>query len=155
MYELTDLCQVSVIRAAVIGAGYLGKFHAEKYARSEHAQLEAVVDVRAAIANEIARKHRTRALTDYAALAELDIDCVSIASDTATHFEVAKWCLCNGIDVLVEKPMTVDVQQALELINLARQYNRILQVGHLRDSTPHFARCVKCCTTPGFSRYGV
>ena len=59
------------------------------------------------------------------------VNAVSIAATTHTHFAIAKFCLENGIHVLIEKPITETVQQAEILINLAKQHNLKLQVGHL------------------------
>ena len=138
------------MKAAVIGVGYLGQFHAEKYAKSKKAELSAVVDVDSARAERCAGKLRCRALTDYRALDGMDVRCVSIASDTRTHFEVAKWCLENGIDVLVEKPMTVTAAEAQELIDLAARNGRILQVGHLERFNPAFQAMRGVLNNPRF-----
>ena len=118
------------IKTAVIGVGYLGKFHAQKYAELEQAELTAVVDNDADTAARIAQQHATHPLTDYRELFGA-VDAVSIVVPTEAHHRIARECLENGLDVLVEKPMTVTLQEADELIQLARKHNRILQVGHL------------------------
>jgi len=69
------------IKSAVIGAGYLGKFHAEKYAGLPDCELVAVVDVNQQAAEEIAQKHQTQALTDYRQLLG-QVDAVSIVVPT-------------------------------------------------------------------------
>lgn len=137
------------IRVAVVGVGYLGQFHAEKYARSEQANLIAVVDADRNRADEIAKKFSTRALTDYRELPALGVQAASVASSTTTHFEIAAWLLENGIDVLVEKPMCSSVADAKRLIEIAARHNRILQVGHLERFNPAF-QAVK----PHLSRAG-
>lgn len=139
-----------MVRAAVIGVGYLGNFHAEKYAQSKNAELVAIVDHNPDRHQSIAVKNRTVGFSDYHKLTDIGVDCVSIASDTSTHYEIAKWCLSNGIDVLVEKPMTVETGQAEELISLAQQNERILQVGHLERFNPAFAAVKKVLTNPLF-----
>ena len=73
------------IRVAVIGVGYLGKFHAEKYARMANVQLAGVVDIRRSRAEDVAAMHGTRAYTDYRDLCGA-VDAVSIAVPTAAHF---------------------------------------------------------------------
>ena len=118
------------IKTAVIGVGYLGKFHAQKYAELEQAELTAVVDNDADTAARIAQQHAAHPLTDYRELFGA-VDAVSIVVPTEAHHRIARECLENGLDVLVEKPMTVTLQEADELIQLARRHNRILQVGHL------------------------
>lgn len=127
-----------MVKAAVVGVGYLGQFHAEKYAKSKNAELVAVVDLNEENLQRSAKKLRCEALSDYKRLPDLGVQCVSIASDTRTHFGIAKWCLENGIDVLVEKPMTVTTDEARSLIALAAKHGRILQVGHLERFNPAF-----------------
>jgi len=119
----------------VIGTGYLGKFHAEKYASLADCELVAVVDINAEAAQRVAEKHGAQALTDYHALLG-KVDAVSIVVPTTLHYQVAKDFLNNGAHILVEKPITVTVAQADELIALAKEKNRILQVGHLERFNP-------------------
>ena len=119
------------IRAAVIGAGYFGRFHAEKYARLEDAALVAVADHEIKRAVKLARACKTEAVADYRELLG-KVDAVSIVVPTPAHYEVAKAFLDCGTDVLLEKPMAEDLAQADELIALAEARARILQVGHLQ-----------------------
>ena len=119
-----------MIRTAVIGVGYLGRFHAQKYAALPHSELVAVTDVDAEAAARVAEELGTQALSDYRELFGR-VDAVSIVVPTQLHYEVAKECLENGIHVLVEKPITATVSQAKELVQLARQHRLVLQVGHL------------------------
>jgi predicted dehydrogenase len=118
------------IRAAVIGVGYLGRFHAQKYAQAEGCELVAVVDARAEARAAVAAELTTRALSDYRELLG-QVDVVSVVTPTPLHFPIARACLEHGIHVLVEKPITESEAQARELIELAARTRRILQVGHL------------------------
>jgi predicted dehydrogenase len=118
------------IRTAVIGVGYLGKYHAEKYARLDNSQLVAVVDTNPDIAAEIAARHGSRALNDYRELLG-QVDAVSIVVPTSLHHVVARDFLAHGAHVLLEKPITETIEQADELIALARKNKRVLQIGHL------------------------
>ena len=118
------------IKCAVIGTGYLGKFHAEKYAAMEGAELVAVVDQSLEAAQAVAEKNHTQALTDYRDLLG-KVDAVSIVVPTSLHFEVARDFLNAGAHVLVEKPMTVTLEEADELIRIAKEKNLRLMVGHL------------------------
>lgn len=138
------------IRAAVIGAGYLGQFHAEKYYRSPAAELVAVVDVVEERAAKTAKKYGAAALTDYQKLPELDVQCVSIAADTSQHYQLASWLLDHGIDVLVEKPMTPSIEEARQLIAKAEARRAILQVGHLERFNPAFRAMKRILTKPWF-----
>ena len=123
------------IKSAVIGAGYLGKFHAEKYAGLPDCELVAVVDVNQQAAEEIAQKHQTQALTDYRQLLG-QVDAVSIVVPTTLHHKVALDFINHGAHVLVEKPITVTVEEADELIAAAKANNVLLQVGHLERFNP-------------------
>ncbi len=123
------------LKCAVIGTGYLGKFHAEKYANLPECELVAVVDINAETAQAIAEKHGAQALTDYASLLG-NIDAVSIVVPTTLHYQVTKDFLNAGSHVLIEKPITTTVEQADELIAIAKAKNLILQVGHLERFNP-------------------
>jgi predicted dehydrogenase len=140
---------VQRIAAAVIGVGYLGKFHAEKYAASEKADLIAVVDENFARASEIATATGTLALTDYRELFGR-VQCVSVAVPTRVHHQVAKDFLTAGIDVLVEKPLAVSLEDAKDLVALAESQNCILQVGHLERFNPAIRQLERVIKEPKF-----
>ncbi len=114
----------------MIGVGYLGRFHAQKYAQLPGCQLLAVVDEREAVRNAVAMELGTRAVADYHELLGA-VDAVSIVTPTPAHFAIARDFLAAGAHVLVEKPVTETVAQARELVDLARERGRLLQVGHL------------------------
>ncbi|MCG5517927.1 Gfo/Idh/MocA family protein [Ectothiorhodospira sp. 9905] len=117
-------------RCAVIGVGYLGKFHAQKYAAFSHADLIAVADTDAEAAARVGADCDCRAVTDYRELLG-EVDAVSIAVPTTLHYQVARDFLERGTHVLVEKPITSTVAEAAELNRVAREHDAILQVGHL------------------------
>lgn len=118
------------IKTAVVGTGYLGKFHAEKYAQLPESELVAVVDVNEDVAREVAERHNTRLSTDYRELLET-VDAVSIVVPTSLHYDIARDFLNSGVHVLIEKPITVTVEEAESLIAIAKTNKLILQVGHL------------------------
>jgi predicted dehydrogenase len=118
------------IRTAVIGVGYLGRFHAQKYAQLPGSRLVAVVDAREPARNAVAAELGTQPLADHRALLG-QVDAVSIVTTTPAHFAIAREFLDAGAHVLVEKPITETVDQARELVDLARRRGRVLQVGHL------------------------
>jgi predicted dehydrogenase len=118
------------IRAAVIGVGYLGRFHAQKYAQAAGCELVAVVDSRAQAREQVAGEVKAQALSDYTGLLG-NVDAVSIVTPTPTHFAIARDFLEAGAHVLVEKPITETPAEARELIAIAARARRILQVGHL------------------------
>ncbi|MEA3412452.1 MAG: Gfo/Idh/MocA family oxidoreductase [Pseudomonadota bacterium] len=118
------------LRTAVIGVGYLGRFHAEKFAMLPQSELIAVADSREENAREVAAKLGVEAVTDYRDLLDR-VDAVSIVVPTRLHYPVARDFLEHGVHVLLEKPMTGTVEEAEKLISLAREKNLVLQVGHL------------------------
>jgi predicted dehydrogenase len=139
----------SRIKVGVVGVGYLGKFHAEKYAASAKAQLLAVVDTDEVRGHEIGAMVGVEAVTDYRALFGR-VQCVSIAVPTRLHYRVARDFIDAGIDVLVEKPLTAEIGEARELVEAARQKNLILQVGHLERFNPAIRRLEGVVKDPKF-----
>jgi predicted dehydrogenase len=119
----------------VIGVGYLGKFHAEKYSRMRDVELVAVVDIVKSRAENVAATLGTCALTDYRDLLG-NVDAVSVVVPTEAHYSVGAAFLNHDVDVLIEKPMTTSLEQADELIEIAESKGRILQIGHLERFNP-------------------
>lgn len=117
-------------KTAVIGVGYLGQYHAEKYASLPESQLIAVCDIDEERALKIANKYNTQAYTDYTQLVD-QVDAVSIATPTSHHFSIALFFIQKGVHVLIEKPICTSVEQAEQLIQAAHQHNVLLQIGHL------------------------
>src|SRR5438128_2978738 len=137
------------LRTAVVGGGYLGRVHAEKYAAHRDAELVGVVDVDAERAREVAAALGVEAFTDHRALAAR-VDCASVAVPTQQHFEVARDLLAAGIDVLVEKPVTTTVEEAKALVELAVRGQRVFQVGHLERFNPAVLALEGLVTQPRF-----
>lgn len=125
----------AALRTAVIGVGYLGRFHAQKYAEIRGSELVAVVDVDDTVCGNVARELGVDAVDDYRRLIG-QVDAVSIVVPTTAHFEIARAFLENGTHVLVEKPITETVDEADRLIALAGERNAVLQVGHLERFNP-------------------
>jgi DUF1009 family protein/predicted dehydrogenase len=123
------------LRVGVVGVGYLGKFHAEKYFGMEHVALAGVADTDSVQANAIAEKFGTTGYQNYEELLG-KVDAVSIAAPTPAHFEISKYFLENDVDVLIEKPMTTTLDEANKLIELAESRGLIMQVGHLERFNP-------------------
>jgi predicted dehydrogenase len=123
------------VRVAVVGVGYLGQFHAEKYATLSDSELIGVVDADPARATQIAGKMNAQAFSDPGQLIGL-VDAVSIVVPTIHHYRIAKQFLEGGVHVLLEKPITVTLEQADELIKLGDRKGLILQVGHIERFNP-------------------
>lgn len=126
---------MSEIQTAVIGAGHLGKFHAQKYFQLQNSTLKAVADKDFEKAQEVAAATSCAPVGDYRELLG-QVDAVSIVVPTDLHFQVAQDFLSHKSHVLVEKPMTASLEQADTLIALAREHDRVLQVGHLERFNP-------------------
>ena len=119
-----------MIRAGVVGVGYLGRFHAQKYASLADARLVAVADPNRDALAALERELRVAGVEDHRQLIGR-VDAVSIVTPTPTHHAIAKDFLEAGVDVLLEKPITVTPREGAELVAIARRSGRILQVGHL------------------------
>ncbi len=118
------------IRVGVIGVGYFGQFHAEKYAKMDGVELVGVVDVNLSRAKEVAKRFRTQSFFHHSDLFN-KVQAVSIAIPTPLHHSVTKDFFLQGIDVLLEKPIASTLQEADELIGLAESKGLMFQVGHL------------------------
>lgn len=123
------------LRVGVVGAGYLGRFHAEKYSAMEDIDLVGVVDIDAQRAAEVARRCGAAAFAHYTALIG-KVDAVSVVTPTPLHFEIGQAMLQAGIHVLIEKPITTVLADAQRLIDLAESRRLVLQVGHLERFNP-------------------
>ncbi len=137
------------MRTAVIGVGYLGRFHAQKYAALPGSELVAVVDpaesTRAAVAAELG----VAAVADYRQLLGR-VDAVSVVTPTPQHFAIASAFLEAGAHVLVEKPMTATVAEGERLVETARRTGRVLQVGHLERFNAAVQALQPILTVPRF-----
>jgi predicted dehydrogenase len=123
------------LRVGVVGVGYLGKFHAEKYARMTDVDLVGLADIDAQAAACTADRLKTTAFGRHTDLIGR-VDAVSIVVPTSVHFQIAKDFLNNGVDVLIEKPMTVTLAEADALVAVAADRDLIIQVGHLERFNP-------------------
>ncbi len=118
------------MKVAVLGAGHMGRYHAEKLAARSDCKLVAVADLDTARAQAIAGKHACPAFSDYRKAIGL-ADAAVVSVPTERHHEVAGACLEAGLHVLVEKPIAVDLAQSESLVSLARSKNLVLRVGHV------------------------
>ena len=137
------------LKAAVIGVGALGRYHAQKYAALPGVELCAVADIDDDRAREIAKEVGCPAVRDYTALLP-GLDVVSVVVPTESHFEVASACLNAGVHVLVEKPITRTLDEADALIDLAARKGLVLAVGHLERFNPAFAELASMLDRPFF-----
>ncbi len=137
------------LKVGVIGVGYLGKFHAQKYAAMDDVELIGVADVSAEMVAEVAKGNSTKGFSDYTQLLSL-VDAVSVVVPTPLHHEVASACFAAGVDVMLEKPMTVSLAEADDLQKKADAGERILQIGHLERFNPAVVAMRDYLTCPVF-----
>lgn len=125
------------LRCGVVGVGYLGRFHAQKYQQIPGAELVGVFDANSSRAQDVANELGTsvfKSIDDFLG----KVDAVSIAASTGAHFELSQHFLKNGIHCLVEKPITTASKDGLVLVDLAEKKKLKLQVGHVERFNPAF-----------------
>ena len=126
------------LKVAVIGVGHLGKEHARIYHELENAELIGLCD------SDASKKEKADLLgvpffNRYQDLIG-KVDAVSVSTPTSNHHAIAKEFLNAGIHTLIEKPITLRLEEADELIEIARRKNCALQVGHIERHNPGFKR---------------
>lgn len=127
------------LRVGIVGAGHFGRFHALKSATNPAEQLVALYDPDPTRATVVAREARCEIATSYENLLE-QVDAVIIAAPAEYHFALTSKALRAGRHVLVEKPIAATLNEAHALADLARETDKVLQVGHLlRYSAEHQA----------------
>ena len=119
----------------VIGVGHLGSKHAKTYAGLKNVNMVGVCDTNEEAGKKVARKYRAAYYADYHGLFD-KVQAVSLAVPTFLHYKIAKEFLENGIHVLIEKPITKTLQEADELLQIAKEKNLIIQVGHIERFNP-------------------
>jgi predicted dehydrogenase len=137
------------IRVGVVGVGDFGRNHVRVFHDLSGAEIVGVHDADPERARQVAAEFGTLAFSDVDRLAE-QIDAASVAVPTVQHAEIASQLLASGVDVLVEKPMAVSLDEADRLIASAKKAARILQVGHLERFNPAVVAVQKIVTRPLF-----
>ena len=119
-----------MLRAGVIGVGHLGRFHAQKYAAIDGVELAGVYDLSADRAKVVADECKTKS---FASISELldNVDLISIATPATNHHDSAKQALQKGVHCLIEKPFARTVEEAKDLMQIAKDHNAKIQIGHL------------------------
>ncbi len=137
------------LRAAVIGIGYLGNFHVQKYLNLPNVDVVGLVETDEKRRADIGGKYKVPTYADYREIIN-SVDLVSIVVPPNRHFELARDFLIAGVHVLVEKPVTETVAQAEELIALASEHSCLFQVGHLERFNPAVIALRERVTEPHF-----
>jgi len=137
------------LRVGVVGVGHLGRFHVQKYADMSDVDLVGIVDINQKQAQEIANQYHTKVFATAEELYQ-QVDAVSVVVPTVDHYQIACQGLNSGIHVLLEKPIAATVAEAEELVRLAGEKQRILQIGHLERFNPAFAAGLEMTKQPRF-----
>ena len=135
---------MDALRVGIIGYGYWGPNLTRNFAELPASEVVAIADMKEEQLNRARVKYPQIVLTkDYRDLFNLNLDAVVVSTPPATHYRIARDCLERGLNVLVEKPLTLSSQQAEELINLADQNRLVLMVGHTFEynSAVHALKC--------------
>ncbi|MFP3915449.1 MAG: Gfo/Idh/MocA family protein, partial [Actinomycetota bacterium] len=129
---------MSKVRVGAVGAGYWGPNLIRNFIEIPEADLVGVADLDPdRLAHLSSRYPQIGLLTsDYQELVERGVDAVVISTPPETHYSIASYFLEHGVDVLVEKPLTVDAKLAERLVETAHEFERILMVGHTFEYNP-------------------
>jgi predicted dehydrogenase len=123
------------VKVGVVGVGALGRHHTRLYQQCEEAELVGIFDVNPEQACKIAEELSTQVFENLDELSN-QVDAFSIAVPTNYHFEIAKDLLHKGKHLLIEKPITVTLEEADTLNELAKERELIIQVGHVERFNP-------------------
>jgi predicted dehydrogenase len=126
-----------LVRVGVIGIGVMGQRHCRVFSTLRGTRLVGIHDVVPEVAERVGRQFDAPCFDDLDDLLD-NVDAVSVATPTATHFPIAMRCLERGVHVLVEKPIAETVEQARRLVEAARDYGAVFQVGHIERFNPTY-----------------
>jgi predicted dehydrogenase len=137
------------IKIGVVGIGHLGNYHLQKYSKLENCEIIAVSDTEIEKARKAAELYSCAAFANHRDMLG-QVEAVSIAVPTGEHHRVARDFLAAGVDVLIEKPICSTLEEADELLELARNKNLILQVGFVERFNPAIMALEKVIEKPMF-----
>ncbi len=128
---------MSKLRIAIVGAGHLGHIHAQLAQQLPDVELTAVVDPVASVREQVAAEVGARPAATLEEIVQ-DVDAAIVAAPTSVHYTIGKTLLTHGIHVLMEKPMTRTSRESDQLVQLAKEQQCVLQVGHVERFNPAF-----------------
>ncbi len=126
-------------RAGLIGAGYLGGFHAEKLHQHPQVELTWISDLNEVRLKELQGKFGCQVTTDYKSLAK-QVDFVVIASSTTTHYEIASFFAAQGLPIFLEKPIATSMAEARDLLAISEKNKSPIMIGHIERFNPVLIR---------------
>jgi virulence factor len=130
------------IKTGVIGVGRMGQHHCRVYANQKDVQLVGIFDINPMVAREISERYDVPVNQRLDDLLE-QVEAVSIATPTPTHFDIAMQCLERKIHVLIEKPVTETIADAEHLARYISKNGTIVQVGHIERFNPTYVELKK------------
>lgn len=123
-------------RVGVIGVGSMGKNHVRAYSALKHVcELIGIYDIDEEVTKTVAQSYGIKPYSSVEALMQ-DVDAVNIATPTTSHYEIAMKAVNNGINLLIEKPITDSIEEAQTILKAAAKRNLIVQVGHIERFNP-------------------
>jgi predicted dehydrogenase len=137
------------VSVGVIGTGHLGKLHTKMLTQISDVEFIGVYDINDSKAKECAKEFDVKAFDSLDKLLE-NVDAVSIAATTSSHYKLAKKCLEKNINIFVEKPITKTIDEAEELVLEAKEKGLKLQVGHVERFNPALLATEKYIQHPMF-----
>ena len=138
-----------MLKIGVLGAGHLGKIHLRLLNQSPKYELVGFYDPDSNNADKVAAEYGYRKFDSVTALIEA-VDVVDIVTPTLSHYDCAKEAITAGKHVFLEKPISNTVEEAEEIINLAKQHNVKGQVGHVERFNPAFIATKNMIQNPMF-----
>jgi predicted dehydrogenase len=140
---------MSKLKVGVIGTGHLGKLHTKMFKSIENCELIGIYDSNPEQAKAVSTEFNVQSTSSVEDLLK-KVDAVSIAATTTVHHELAKKCFEYGVHTFIEKPITVTIKEAEELVEISERKNLNLQVGHIERFNPALVSMEKYINDPKF-----
>ena len=137
------------LKIGVLGAGHLGKIHLRLLQESSAYELVGFYDSQPQIAAKISREFGYRSFSEVDSLLD-EVDVIDIVTPTISHFELGKKALEKGLHIFLEKPITVTVDEANELVSLAKAKGLLGMVGQVERFNPALMAANPYINTPMF-----
>ena len=137
------------LRVGVVGIGHLGSLHTKMFAEMQSVKFIGIHDIDENKCKAVAEEFGVPAYSQYESLLE-EVEAVSIATPTSTHYEIGQKALERGVHTFIEKPLTETVEEAEKLIELARGNKVKVQVGHIERFNPALLALEKYNLNPMF-----
>jgi len=119
-----------MVKTGIIGLGRMGRYHLNLNDEMAESDIQMLCDADSGTRDAVAKNYNYAMTGDFTEMLD-KVEAVTVAAPTKHHFEIAKKCLESGKHVLVEKPITTNIEQATELFNIAEKKNLVLHIGHV------------------------